>query len=91
MAHIIQIKPPKSASSESKIISSKPKISQKESQDPILTSIGIEYTPTISNDKELVMKILDNNCYLPQNEFIIDFNYEFSKLMVRKTNFFSKI
>jgi len=60
----------------------------------ILTTIGIEYDPLIHNDKELVIKIIDTNSYLPQNEFIIDFNYEFSKLMVQLhilKLFFSKI
>ena len=78
----MNITKPKSVALGCKIINSKPKISNKQMEDAILTTIGIEYNPLVHNDKEFIIKILDTNTYLPQNDFIIDFNYEFSKLMV---------
>ena len=83
MASILQVKQPKSATNGCKILNSKPKLSQKEIQDTIFNSIGLEYDPLLENDRAFIMKILDTKTYLPQNEFIIDFNYEFSKLMVK--------
>lgn len=65
-----------------KILGNKPKISQKELNNSLYNNIGFEYNPTLLTDKDLILKILESNKYLPQNEFIIDFNYEFSKIMV---------
>ena len=78
----------KSAAICCKIISSKPKITNKQMEDAILTTIGFEYNPSVHNDKDFIIKILDTNTYLAQNDFIIDFNYEFSKLMVSISSYF---
>lgn len=91
MSSFISLKQSKNLLSTCKIISTKRKISSKESKEIILNNFGFEYEPDVLSDKSLISKILDSNNYLPKNDFIIDFNYEFSKLMVIFLFFFSSI
>lgn len=78
----------KSGEPSTKILSTKRKVSSKDMKESSFNNFGFEYDPFVMSDKMLLAKIIDSNNYLPKNEFIIDFNYEFSKIMVMMLKFF---
>lgn len=63
-----------------RILQFKPKLNQKDRF--IDVPIGFEYNTEILTDTELIRKVLESNSYFPKKEFIIDYNYEISKILV---------
>lgn len=63
-----------------RILQFKPKLHKKDQLSDL--PIGIEYNTDLLTDTQLIRKILESNSYLPKKEFIIDFNYEISKILV---------
>lgn len=65
-----------------RILQFKPKLLKKDQLSDY--PIGIEYNTDLLTDTQLIRKIFESNSYLPKKEFIIDFNYEISKILVLK-------
>ena len=72
----------KDSSLDIKILQKKPKLNKRILNDLPIEHLGFEYGNDILKDNDLFRKIFQTNTYLPPKEFLIDYNYEFSKIMV---------